>query len=87
LKLLDIADQNSGKILWWVSFLSAFIGSFSHVILDSIMHSDVEPFYPFSQINLLHHSISVMALHKFCLYSGLVGAAIYYWISVRKKNN
>ena len=27
-------------------FISAFIGTFSHVFLDSIMHSDVEPFFP-----------------------------------------
>jgi membrane-bound metal-dependent hydrolase YbcI (DUF457 family) len=86
LKLLKLPAPHSGKIFWWVSFLSAFIGSFSHVLLDSVMHSDVEPFYPFSALNGLHHYISVAALHKFCLYSGLLGAAIYYLVLALRKN-
>lgn len=86
LKLLEVPAPNSGKIFWWVSFLSAFIGSYSHVLLDGIMHGDVEPFYPFTLSNGLHHYISVSALHKICLYSGLMGAAIYYLVSLRQKN-
>jgi membrane-bound metal-dependent hydrolase YbcI (DUF457 family) len=84
LRLFAVPVQNSGKIFWWVSFLSAFIGSFSHVLLDSIMHGDVEPFYPFNQSNGLHNFISVAALHKLCLYSGLVGAIIYCLIALRQ---
>lgn len=87
LKLLNIPIPNSGKIFWWVSFLSAFIGSYSHVLLDSVMHSDVEPFFPISLSNPLFHYFSVTALHKFCLYSGLAGAAIYYFISLKQKNS
>lgn len=87
LKLLDVPVPNSGKIFWWVCFLSAFIGSFSHVLLDSIMHSDVEPFYPFSLLNKLHQYISLEALHRFCIYSGLVGAVIYYLTSLREENS
>ncbi len=87
LKILRVSVPNSGKIVWWVSFLSAFIGSFSHVFLDSLMHADVEPFYPFTSSNRLHHYISVITLHKICLYSGLVGASIYYFILWGRKNN
>ncbi|MCP5206283.1 MAG: metal-dependent hydrolase [Hahellaceae bacterium] len=78
LKILGMAKGHAVPILWWVAFLSAAIGSFSHVLLDSIMHTDVEPFYPFTLINVFHGFISIEALHKLCLYSGLVGAAIYY---------
>lgn len=66
------------RVAWWVAFLSAFIGTYSHVVLDSIMHSDVEPFYPFSSSNSLLGMIDVITLHKFCMYSGLLGAATYY---------
>ena len=85
LKILRIANNNPVKILWWVSFLSAFIGSFSHVLLDSIMHTDVEPFYPLTLSNSLQGIISISALHKLCLYSGLLGAAIYYAVIWRIK--
>ena len=73
--------QRGINIRWWVAFLSAFIGSYSHVALDSIMHTDIEPLSPFSQSNELLGVISVGALHKFCIYSGLVGAVMYFAVS------
>ncbi|KGJ96910.1 metal-dependent hydrolase [Colwellia psychrerythraea] len=86
LKLLRISENKKNiSIAWWIVFLSAFIGSFSHVLLDSIMHPDVEPFFPFTFDNPLLGLISVTMLHKVCLYSGLVGAAMYYGINWRLK--
>jgi membrane-bound metal-dependent hydrolase YbcI (DUF457 family) len=87
LKLIGISkSENPISIAWWVVFLSAFVGSFSHVLLDSIMHSDVEPFFPFLLDNPLLGLISVTMLHKLCLYSGLLGAAVYYGIYLKKKS-
>jgi len=86
LKLVGISKkENPICITWWVVFLSAFVGSASHVLLDSIMHTDVEPFFPFTLDNQLLGVISVPLLHKVCLYSGLVGAAIYYGMNWRLK--
>ncbi|NOZ38468.1 MAG: hypothetical protein GXP11_10510 [Gammaproteobacteria bacterium] len=87
LRILGVSKkENSIKIRWWVSFLSAFIGTYSHVILDSIMHSDVELYYPLTQQNELLGIITVSQLHQFCIYSALVGATIYYSVQyVRKK--
>ena len=73
------------NIAWWVVLLSAFIGSFSHVLLDSIMHSDVEPFFPFTLNNQFLGLITVQMLHKICMYSGLLGAATYFVMSWRLK--
>jgi len=90
LKIIRISkNDNPISIVWWVVFLSAFIGSFSHVLLDSIMHSDVEPFFPFILDNQFLGLISVSMLHKVFLYSGLVGAAIYYGVNwkLKKKTN
>lgn len=66
------------KISWVVAFISSLVGCFSHVILDGIMHSDVLPFSPISLKNPLVDYFSVATLHKFCLYTGLFGAAIFY---------
>lgn len=87
LKLLGIYKKgNRIKIRWWISFLSAFIGTYSHVALDSIMHSDVEPYYPLSKENGLLALINVHQLHQLCIYSAMVGAIIYYSVQyVRKK--
>jgi hypothetical protein len=68
-------------ISWPVAIASAFIGSFSHVLLDSVMHADVEPFAPFMLNNPFLGFISVEVLHKLCLYSGLLGGGLYFAVS------
>jgi len=83
--VLGLNKQWQVNIAWWVSFLSAFIGTFSHVLLDSIMHADVKPFYPITTSNPLLELISVKSLHKFCLISGLIGGTLYFVISWRQK--
>ena len=83
--VLGLNRQWQVKIAWWVSFLSAFIGTFSHVFLDSIMHSDVQPFFPFTTSNSFLGLISVQALHKVCLYSGFVGGVLYFAINWLQK--
>lgn len=79
------------NITWIVAIISSFLGSYSHVILDAIMHSDVEPFYPFVKINPLLEYMDLMQLHKFCLYTGLIGSVLYFCILALnkkfKKNN
>ncbi len=85
LRLLGMEKNKPVIIFWWVAFLSAFVGSISHVFLDSIMHTDVQPFYPFELSNHFHGFISVTNLHKLCLYSGLLGAGIYYVVAWNQK--
>ena len=78
LRVLEIATSESPiKISWWVSFLSAFVGCFSHVMLDAIMHSDVQPYFPWTLDNEWLGLMNVEQLHNFCLYTGLVGVVIY----------
>jgi len=79
LKIIGISKKNNPvNITWWVVFTSAFIGTYSHVVLDAMMHSDVQPFYPLSQTNTLLGLVTVSALHQFCIFSALVGTIIYY---------
>ncbi|MEH6471219.1 MAG: metal-dependent hydrolase [Halopseudomonas sp.] len=84
--VLRITPSISTNIAWWVVLLSAFIGSYSHVFLDSVMHSDVQPFYPITLKNGLWGAVSITMLHKFCVYSGLLGAGIYYFTQWRSRN-
>jgi len=77
--IIGISQQaNPIKISWHTAAISAFIGTYSHVMLDSIMHSDLQPFYPLWLSNDLHGLISIGALHKLCITSGLIGAVLYY---------
>ena len=79
--------SNPIKIAWWVVFLSAFIGTFSHVLLDSIMHADVEPFFPLTKHNQLWAILNYEQIHKLCLYSGILGTGIYYLVQFINKKN
>ena len=79
--------SDKGIVLrWWVAFLSAAIGAYSHVVFDSIMHTDMEPLWPFSQSNGLLGLVSVPALHEICVYSGLVGVVMYLALSYLLSN-
>ena len=73
------------KITWGVVVLSAFIGTFSHVLFDSIMHGDMKPFFPLPLSNNLYGSLSFSQLHQVCLYSGLIGACIFYLVLFLRK--
>jgi len=53
----------------------AAIGAYSHVVLDSIMHSDISPLSPFSGANALHGVISLGLLHLACVVLGVLGIA------------
>ncbi|MFK5894692.1 MAG: metal-dependent hydrolase [Pseudomonadota bacterium] len=77
-----VKKDNPVVIKWWIVFFSAFIGTFSHVFLDSIMHGDIEPFYPFFPENTMLGTIAIKQLHQWCLYSGLVGTGLYYIIQL-----
>lgn len=55
------------------TFTAAFIGTYSHVLLDSIVHGDIAPFKPWSTQNALYHIISVITLHMLCILLGVFG--------------
>ena len=82
LRWLGISAANPLQISWPVSIGSALIGAFSHVVLDSVMHLDMQPYYPFSESNHLLHVISVAQLQSLCMWSGLVGGVIYCGVRI-----
>lgn len=75
-------------IRWPAAWLAAFIGTYSHIVLDSIMHADIRPLAPFSESNSLFRLISLGDLHLFCVIAAIVGAALYFavhaWLTGRK---
>jgi len=80
LGLRILQEHRHLPINWRVSFVSAFIGAYSHIFIDSIMHSDVAPLSPFSAASPLHAIISIESLHIWCLASAIIGGVAYYLI-------
>lgn len=65
--------------------LGAVIGGWSHVFLDSIMHADSRPFFPFSESQITLNIISVPLLHLLCVASFFVGGFIFIFLLIVRK--
>ena len=86
LKVMKISDAGKPIVISWrITSASAFIGTYSHVLLDSLMHRDMQPYYPYSLINNMLDIISVDTLNKACLYSGIIGAGLFYALQLIHK--
>lgn len=59
-----------------VAWISALIGTLSHLALDSIMHLDVHALWPFVAGNHLQGLVSLDALHGACLGAALLALVI-----------
>jgi hypothetical protein len=79
------------RISWTAAISGALLGTYSHVVLDSIMHVDMEPFTPLSTANALHQIVSLDALHIFCLATAVLGATVMVFLyasrSITKTND
>lgn len=65
------------KISYSSAWLGAFIGAYSHLLLDSLMHHDIQPLSPFIETNSLLEAIPLETLHTICWASFGVGMATY----------
>jgi hypothetical protein len=68
---LRLLTVRHAPLTWTVSFVSAFVGTFSHIGLDAVMHKDIAPLWPVASGNPLLGVISVGWLHLLCLVAVL----------------
>jgi len=61
------------------AFAGSLFGGFSHILLDSVMHSDIRPFAPWSDTNGLLYAISIGTLYELCAVTGLLGLL---WLAI-----
>lgn len=81
LKVLRVTPERQ-TITWPIAFVSAFIGSYSHVLLDSVMHADMQPFYPATAVNPMLGWLSYDVIHGLCLACALIGSLVYGAVSL-----
>lgn len=65
----------------------AFVGAYSHVAIDSIMHGDMAPFAPFSTATPWLLVVSVETLQWMCVAAGGTGIAVLLllrWLELRR---
>jgi hypothetical protein len=73
------------RISWPAATAGAFAGTYSHVFLDSLMHSDMQPLAPLSEANVLLHVISVSSLHLVSVLSGALGALLLFAVFIFRR--
>jgi hypothetical protein len=65
-----------------VATLSAFAGTYTHIIFDGIMHGDVQPYYPFSFNKGLYGILSISDLHALLFYSAVFGTELFFTVQL-----
>lgn len=78
LRLLNMLHH---PLTWTAAFAGAFIGTFSHIVFDGIMHADMAPWWPLLESNGLLGIFSLRSLHLICLLLGVLGAV---FLAVRR---
>ena len=69
---------------WSSAAWGAYLGTFSHVFLDSLMHADTHPFAPFFYGNPWLHAISIRNMYLSCVAMAALGGAAW-WLRKRRE--
>ena len=77
---------SSEPLGWTAAAAGAFVGAYSHVALDSIMHFDMHPFSPWAAANPSLELLSYRALHVACVVAGVAGIALWLAVKIRARH-
>lgn len=61
---------------WRALGIGVLFGTISHVALDTVMHADLRPLWPWSSLQPGHALIGIDALHALCVLTGALGALL-----------
>lgn len=73
------------RIAFSAACAGALLGSGSHILLDSFMHADMQPYWPWASDNSLLRKISIDGLHAICLVAAAWGGlrlALTGWVKL-----
>jgi hypothetical protein len=65
------------RVSWPVAFGSAYIGTLSHVGLDSLLYSDMHPLAPWSNAQPGLGALTAGQAYLACVVTGVLGAVLY----------
>lgn len=75
-RLYERGYSNAGSpfhITWEQAWLGALLGTFSHLLLDGLMHADMHPFAPFTETNPLLEISWTQNVYLGCVLAGMLG--------------
>ena len=62
---------------WSALLWGGLLGAYSHLLLDGLMHGDIQPLWPLYAGNPFYGWVSIARLEAFCLWSGGLGALLW----------
>lgn len=68
---------------WPATLVSGLAGALSHVVLDAVIHADVQPLWPWSSRNPLFVPGSFDPVHYACGALGALGLA--WWLALARR--
>lgn len=72
--------ETLGPVSWAAAAVGSLMGAASHVLLDAVIHPDLRPFAPWSDVNPFLVDASFGAVHVACAMVGLAGLL---WLALR----
>jgi hypothetical protein len=63
----------------------ALAAAWSHVLLDSLMHSDMQPLAPFSAASGMVNLVTITQLELFCVMAGALGIAVMLLVAALRR--
>ena len=63
----------------------ALVGGYSHVLLDGIIYTDVRPFAPWSEVNVMLHLLSTGQVYLLCMALGVFGGVAVAIMYIRRR--
>ena len=78
-RVLGLLNGRPTLIGTTAAWSGAFVGTYSHLVLDGMMHYDMKPFAPLTDANPILGAMSVLGIYLFCVVSGVVGGLALQW--------
>jgi membrane-bound metal-dependent hydrolase YbcI (DUF457 family) len=70
---------------WRETLFSAWLGTFSHVVIDALVYPDMDLFWPFVIGNPLRIGFSMRGMVTFCVVSGGLGTLMWVIIIISQR--
>lgn len=81
----DVDLTVSVPTTWLASFTGASVGVYSHILLDSLFHPDIEPLQPWSVTNRFHGIVNPHGVEVVCVVLGIMGLVWFFGQERRKR--
>ncbi|MEM0963937.1 MAG: hypothetical protein AAGK21_15525 [Bacteroidota bacterium] len=64
---------------WRPALTGGVLGGLGQTLLDAVMHADLQPLLPFTEVNPVLRAVDLGTLHLACVVVGIMGGILWAW--------